>query len=35
MIGERSFEKRYELDLVATALEFARRSPYRALWSGS
>lgn len=28
-LGEQSFEAKYELDLVGTAEEFARRSPHR------
>ena len=28
-IGERAFELKYDLDLVALAAEFARRSPFR------
>lgn len=31
-IGERSFEKRYGIDLAALAEEFARRSPHRVHW---
>ena len=31
-IGERAFEKRYGIDLLALAQEFARRSPHRPLW---
>ena len=32
--GERQFEKRYGLDLVALALRFAERSPHRRKWQG-
>lgn len=31
-IGEEAFEKRYAIDLLALAEEFARRSPHRHLW---
>ena len=34
-IGERAFEKRYGLDLLALAQEFARRSPHRRLWESA
>jgi hypothetical protein len=34
-IGEAAFEKRYGLDLLALATEFARRSPHRKLWEGA
>lgn len=32
-IGQQSFEQRYDLDLVALAREFTRRSPHRGRFS--
>lgn len=34
-IGEPAFEKRYALDLIATAEQFARFSPHRQVLNGS
>ena len=33
-IGETAFEKRYGIELLALAQEFARHSPHRQLWAG-